>query len=504
MRQTAQRFFGGTLRPSSMKWAACAGVVLMTALLMAAASAATPCGSWGVVATPNVGNQVTRLTAVSALAADDAWSVGHWRNATVGHGPVVLHWDGAIWSPRDLPATDALGTSPDIAGVAAAPNGDVWVVGNVTTPYPTLNLPLVIRWRDGAWHDVAAVTLRPQTVHPFAARGGLALEVAAIADDDIWAVGSGAGFGDGQATSVPLAIHFDGSEWTDVEVPSVSNRHHQLNDVVALAHDDVWAVGDYRNVAGPYRAITYHWDGSSWSHIPSPIEDLPNSSLEDIAAAGPNDIWAVGNAADAGVILMHWDGSRWSLVQSPPNSGGSLAAAGPDDLWLSGWNGFWHWDGAIWTEVPAVVPGAAYVIRSGGMAIVGGCDIWCMGFGTLADGITSSTLAERLSADMTATPESRGDSPATVTAITASPNPFNPQTTVQYELAEPGAVTLRVCDLRGRVVRSLLTAVPQAIGRHEIRWDGRGDDGGELPSGTYLLHIVTADTARSLRVAMIR
>ena len=65
-----------------------------------------------------------------------------------------------------------------------------------------------------------------------------------------------------------------GPSWTDVEVPRVSNRHHALNDVVVISHDDVWAVGDYRNVADVFRGVTYHWDGTAWSHVHSPIEDV--------------------------------------------------------------------------------------------------------------------------------------------------------------------------------------------------------------------------------------
>jgi hypothetical protein len=284
--------------------------------------------------TPNTGNSVNRLTAVTAISSSDAWAVGHWRDEPVGSGPLALRWNGAEWSNADLPDTAHLGTRPDVVGVDSASNEDVWVVGNVTTQYPTNNLPLVLRWRGGSWDLVETVTLRPQTEYPYAARGGFLYEVDALNPDDIWAVGQAVGFGDGGATSVPLAAHWDGSDWTDVEVPRVANRHHQLNDVVAIAPDDVWAVGDYRNVAGAFHAITYHWDGTQWSHIPSPIEDVSDSGLDDVAATGPNDVWAIGGAPDTGVLLMHWDGSQWSLVQPPLNSGGSLAAASERSLGL--------------------------------------------------------------------------------------------------------------------------------------------------------------------------
>ena len=189
--------------------------------------------------TPNVGNSVTRLTAVTALSANDAWSVGLWRDNPAGRGPLALRWNGSAWSETSLPSTSHLGSYPETEGVDATQSSDVWLVGNVTTTYPTNNLPLVLRWRGGSWDYVNTVTLRPQTVYPFAARGGFLYEVDALASDDIWAVGQAVGYGDGGATSVPLAAHWDGSGWSDVEVPRVASRHHALDDVVAISHDDV-------------------------------------------------------------------------------------------------------------------------------------------------------------------------------------------------------------------------------------------------------------------------
>ncbi len=382
---------------------------LLVVLAPAGALAGAPCAEWSSLPTPNVGDSVTRLTSVSALSADDAWAVGLWRDVSGVHGPLALRWNGAAWSQAALPETAHLGSSPDTAGVEAASNGDVWVVGSVFAGYPYDNRPLVLRWRNGSWDSVEAVTLRPQTVHPFAPRGGRLTEAAALAPDDIWAVGQAAGFGDAGATMVPLAVHWDGSGWTDVEVPRIANRHHELTDVVAISADDVWAVGDYRNIGGSFRAVTYHWDGAGWSHVPSPIEEFPSSGLEDVVATGPNDVWALGSASGVGVVVMHWDGDQWSLVPSPPNSGGSLAAVGPDEVWASGWDGFWRWDGSVWNEAPAAAPGSTYVIRNGGMEIVAARSVWCVGYWTLEDGITSSTLAELLAATGLLAGDANGD-----------------------------------------------------------------------------------------------
>lgn len=465
------------------RWLGSVAVLLALPWTPIPAQAQDRCGSWMQVDTPNVGNSVTRLTDVAVLSPVDAWSVGYWRSVPSGRGPLALRWNGSEWTPVDLPGTAHLGTFPETAGVEAAPTGEVWVVGSVTTTYPANNLPLVLGWRDGSWEYVETVTLRPQTEYPYGARGGFAYAVDALAADDVWAVGLANGFGDAQASSVPMALHWDGSSWTDVDVPIVANRHHELNDLVMISPDDVWAVGDYRNIAGTFRGVTYHWDGTVWSHIPSPIEEVSQSGLEDIAATGPDDIWALGGA-DGIVILMHWDGSQWSLAEPPPNSGGSLVAVGSNDLWVSGWNGFWHWDGASWTEVPASVPGASYVIRSGGLETVGDCDIWSVGFSTLEDGITSFTLAERLQPQ-----------PARVTAQDGAavalgfPNPYRPGGDIRFALASSGMARLSVHDLQGRLVRRLFQGPAISGEGRRVRWDGRPEMGMDLASGLYVLRL---------------
>ncbi len=469
----------GTLRHRGVA-ARSAGAVLVAGLILAPGKtiAAPPCGEWDLVSTPNFGNSVNRLRAVTALSPNDAWAVGLWRNDPVGYGPLAMRWNGSAWSLVNLPDTSHLGTSPQTEGVDSTANGDVWVVGYLNTPYPTNNLPLVMRWRGNSWDYVETVTLRPQTVYPFGPRGGFLYEVAAIAADDVWAVGLAAGYGDASATSVPLAAHWDGSRWTDVEVPLVANRHHELSDVVAIAPDDVWAVGDYRNVAGPFLGVTYHWDGNSWSHVDSPIEHMGSSGLEDIAATGPDNVWALGGANGA-VVLMHWNGSQWSLMEAPPNSGGSIVAVAPNDLWVSGWNGYWHWDGSTWTEVPADVPGATYVIRSGGMDIIGECDLWCVGFWTLPDGITSFTLAERLSgeasmrlatsrwvagavADMEVFGATPGGVVAFIYSLRGRGSTYIPQLDVTIDLSSPLLAGARTADQAGYAL--LRQRIPSGAG----------------------------------------
>jgi hypothetical protein len=89
-------------------------------------------------------------------------------------------------------------------------------------------------------------------------------------------------------------------------------------------------------------------------------------------------------------------------------------------------------------------------------------------------------------------------------SLSTYPNPFNPQTTVQYVVSQAGPVSVKAFDVRGRLVRSLLTSTQQAAGPHDLTWDGRDDAGVALPSGTYVLRLEAGSAVRSLRVALIR
>ncbi len=64
------------------------------------------------------------------------------------------------------------------------------------------------------------------------------------------------------------------------------------------------------------------------------------------------------------------------------------------------------------------------------------------------------------------------------------PNPFNPTTTIEFYLAEPTRTTLRIFDVTGALVRTLVDE-PLSFGRHRAQWNGRNDDGQPVGSGVY-------------------
>ncbi|MCP4547617.1 MAG: hypothetical protein GY835_14250 [bacterium] len=83
------------------------------------------------------------------------------------------------------------------------------------------------------------------------------------------------------------------------------------------------------------------------------------------------------------------------------------------------------------------------------------------------------------------------------------PNPFNPSTRIDFSLAEAGRVKIRILDVGGRCVKTLLDGRREP-GEYELTWRGRNDNGQLLPSGLYLLRMECADRGYTQRLMLLK
>ena len=83
------------------------------------------------------------------------------------------------------------------------------------------------------------------------------------------------------------------------------------------------------------------------------------------------------------------------------------------------------------------------------------------------------------------------------------PNPFNPETSVAFEVEYAGPTLISIHDLRGRLVTTLLDEHLPA-GRHEVTWDGRDASGREVPSGVYLSRLEAVGQMAHGRMSLVR
>jgi len=327
---------------------------------------------------------ITGVHASAAGSCDRAWVVDlrpKRRMAVVevdrgrvwvgGEGNTILRRDGRRWSTTRV---QGVGNVADIA----LDGPSVWVVGTTDRVYGDL----VFHWTAGRWQRVRVGGL-PR------ARQGLAFSAVDVRATDVWLAGKydnsggnvyGSGWlisrlhanrwqttigparyaglaaidvlGGGDAWSVgyqegtqlafvrELRLHWNGSKWVDTSDDDLVVAY--LYDVLALADDDAWAVGDTaRNGStdDPRTPAIEHWNGSGWSRFTVPGARWRQAPfLYAIAGFGERDVWAGGRTPTGSPALLHWDGVRWREAKPPPvtKAISDLAAAPDGTLWAVG------------------------------------------------------------------------------------------------------------------------------------------------------------------------
>ena len=83
------------------------------------------------------------------------------------------------------------------------------------------------------------------------------------------------------------------------------------------------------------------------------------------------------------------------------------------------------------------------------------------------------------------------------------PNPFNPTTTLSFDLAADGFIELTVLDVAGRVVTTLASGAHTA-GSHRAVWDGRNAAAHAVASGIYIARLRTSTVVSTQRLVLVR
>jgi len=83
------------------------------------------------------------------------------------------------------------------------------------------------------------------------------------------------------------------------------------------------------------------------------------------------------------------------------------------------------------------------------------------------------------------------------------PNPFNPSTTIRYQLPKAAHVVLRSYSVFGQEMRMLVNA-RQTAGVNAVVWDGRDESGKEVSSGIYIYRLHAGESAQSRKLSFVR
>ncbi|MCG3125362.1 MAG: hypothetical protein CHACPFDD_00180 [Phycisphaerae bacterium] len=291
-------------------------------------------GAWSVVPSPNLDDRVegyNDLTGIAARAADDVWAVGV---AGSSASPMVLHFDGQQWSPEAAPPNN--GSAFLWKAAAVGPQRQIWAVGGQNglisqAPF----IPLVARLNGDTWESLAGVTVGALRTYFYSVDG--------MGPNDVWAVGTwGHNYGEFRV----LIEHFDGVRWRAVNYPTPGLNIDSLTDVVAVAPDDVWAVGYYYHKTHfTTQPLILHYDGNDWTQVDLPPFLDGAAELRAVTARGASEVYAAGTYADAEGIprpfILKYDGAQWA-VDTPAVTDGlgewffGLGAIPGGDLWAVG------------------------------------------------------------------------------------------------------------------------------------------------------------------------
>jgi hypothetical protein len=216
----------------------------------------------------------------------------------------------------------------------------------------------------------------------------------AISPTDIWAVGYY--WSEITHREGTLIEHWDGTSWTIVPGANVGTLGNRLFSVDAISPNDIWAVGERCPEKSRCYTLTEHWNGTTWSVVPSPNPGQASNYLTAISAVSSTDVWATGMRTfvpreGVTTFILHWDGVSWSAVPNPEigtenNGFEDIEAISANDVWAVGFyallNGgvrgmFQHWDGTSWTYIDSPYPGSS--IELTGMTALASNDIWAVG-----------------------------------------------------------------------------------------------------------------------------
>jgi endonuclease I len=94
-----------------------------------------------------------------------------------------------------------------------------------------------------------------------------------------------------------------------------------------------------------------------------------------------------------------------------------------------------------------------------------------------------------------------GDEPAAAYCLHQSaPNPSHLGTTIRFDLPRQSAVSLRVYDVEGRLVRNLVQERSLEAGRHEVVWNGQSDSGRTVGAGVYFYRLQSGSFGETRRI----
>jgi len=279
----------------------------------------------------------------------------------------------------------------------------------------------------------------------------------------------------------------------------------------ACAHlEEVVICGSFTMNEGAPVSNVLRYTGGVWQDVGAPL------STTRVEVVAPMDGARLAAAIRVGEMrrVALFDGVEWTVLEGDFDRIISDLVYHRDRLFAAGsfdWVGPTNARGiAVWTGTKWAPVGSGLEGRTWGRVedmVSAGNHLWVAGSFATAGQHLSVGLAEWTGDPTTLTGEPSGvrtELPGAVRLLgMPHPNPFNPRTSVSFDLPGDGRVWIGIFDVRGALVRTLTDEV-YAAGIHSVVWNGENDSGHAQPSGVYFARLLSSGRREAVKLTLVR
>ena len=285
---------------------------------------------------------------------------------------------------------------------------------------------------------------------------------------------------------------FDGTTWTTYTFDGTTWTTYTTGDgfvdnsvrLIAVDADNVkwfntWDIG------------VSSFDGTTWTTYTTE-DGLASNSVKKIVVDADNVKWF--GTWDSGV--SSFDGTVWATYTTDDgltsNYVNAIAVDADNVKWFGTWSGgVSSFNGTKWTTYTTEDGLAENYVNS--VTVDNNNLKW---FGLHISGVSS--FDER-----SVSVENNRDMPVIINIRGNFPNPFNPQTTIEFSLVTEGIVILDIFNISGQKVKTMF-AKNLPAGVHSMIWDGEDANGSIVSSGIYFCRLIMGDNSSVHRMVLVK